>query len=168
MDFFHPDSDPAETPNTLICFTDGSTIDNGSKDAKGGFAVVWPFHSDHNFKQHLFPSTNNRAEYSAIIHALRQADVLDDTKTKTLIIYTDSMLIINSMTKWLPNWKKNNYMKSDGKPVLNKDLIQQVETLMQTRKVVFRHVRAHTNKKTWEAVNNNLADKMAKDATFQR
>lgn len=161
-----PIEDPHENGRNLICFTDGSTINNGAKDAKGGFATVWPFHPESNYSQHLPNSTNNKAEYSAIIHAIKQADELDPTKTKTLIIYTDSMLLINSMTKWISGWKRNEWKKSDGKPVLNQDLIKTIDELSKTRKVSYKHVRAHTNSQTWEAIHNDKADKMAKAATF--
>lgn len=165
--FLSPREDPQENDRTLICFTDGSTINNGSQNAKGGFAVVWPFHEEYNYSQHLPHSTNNKAEYSAIIHAIKQSDELDPAKTKTLIIYTDSMLLINSMTKWISNWKRNDWKKADGKPVLNQDLIKTIDELSQTRRVSYRHVKAHTNSQTWEAKYNDKADKMAKSATFR-
>jgi hypothetical protein len=37
---------------------------------------------------------------------------------------------------------------------------------MKKRRVSFKHVRAHTGKKDWESINNDLADKMAKTAAF--
>ncbi len=160
---FYKEDDPQESDKTLICFTDGSTLNNGKEDSKGGFATVWPFHPELDYAEKLTSCTNNRAEYSAIIHALKQADELNNDKTKTLIIYTDSMLIVNSMTKWLPNWKKNNYIKSDGKPVLNLDLIQILEQKMKERNVIFKHVMAHTNEQTWKAIYNDKADKLARN-----
>jgi ribonuclease HI len=155
---------PQESDKTLICFTDGSYL---KANSKGGFSVVWPYHEELDYAEKLVPSTNNRAEYSGVIHALKQADELDPTKTKTLIIYTDSMLIINSMTKWLPTWKRNNYKKSDGKPVLNQDLILLIDNYMKQRHIVFRHVMAHTNAKTWEAIYNDKADKMARNISIK-
>ena len=160
---FYKEEEPQESEKKLICFTDGSTLNNGKDNSKGGFATVWPFHQELDYAEKLQPCTNNRAEYSGVIHALKQADQLDPAKTKTLIIYTDSMLIVNSMTKWLPNWKKNNYVKSDGKPVLNLDLIQILENNMKERNVIFKHVMAHTNEETWKAIYNDKADKLARN-----
>lgn len=160
-------SEPQESDHNLICFTDGSALNNGQENCKGGFAVVWPFHPEHDYNEHLFPCTNNRAEYSAILHAIKQSDVLDPAKQKTLIIYTDSMLIVNSMVKWLPTWKKNNFKKADGTPVLNLDLITTIDNLSKTRKVAYRHVKAHTNLDSWESKHNAKADKMAKQAAFK-
>ena len=154
-----------ETDKTLICFTDGSALNNGKHNAKAGYATVWPYHEELNSSIPLKTNpTNNRAEYTAIIHAINQADVLDPEHNKTLIIYTDSMLLVNSMTKWLPNWKRSNYMKHDGKPVLNQDLIKTIDQLSKTRKIAYRHVRAHTNASTWEAKYNAIADNLARQA----
>ena len=40
-------------------------------------------------------------------------------------VKTDSQFIINCITKWVANWKKNGWMTAKGKPVKNKgDLIE--------------------------------------------
>ena len=36
---------------------------------------------------------------------------------------TDSQLMLNSMTKWLPGWKKKGWKTSAGQPVKNQDLL---------------------------------------------
>ena len=159
---FFATTDPLETDKSLICFTDGSTLNNGKEDAKGAFAVVWPYHEELNYAEKVFPATNNICEYNGAIYAIKQADVLDPEREKSLIIYTDSQLLINSLTLWLPNWKKNNYCKADGKIIANLELVKTLETLISQRKVVFRHVKAHTSQKTWEAIHNDKVDKLAR------
>lgn len=161
---FFKSEEPHETETSLICFTDGSCLKNGSVEAVGGFAVVWPFHDTYNHAEKLTSTTNNRAEYSALVHALTQIDRIDSDKKKTLIVYTDSQLMINSLTKWFTGWQKNNYVKKDGHPVANLDLILSAKQLMKNRTVQFRHVRAHTNADTWEAKYNSLVDSMARNA----
>ena len=157
--------DPQENDNLLICFTDGSTIGNGRDDARGGYAVVWPYHPDFDCSVPLFPATNNKAEYSAVIHAFSQANELDPEHKKTLVIYTDSELLINSMTKWLPGWRSNGYKKSDGQPVKNLDLVKALEEAMLHRPTAFRHVKAHTGGQSWEAIQNDKVDRLAKLAS---
>jgi ribonuclease HI len=164
-EFFERSEDPQENDKLLICFTDGSTIGNGRDDARGGYAVVWPYHQEFDCSIPLFPATNNKAEYSAVIHAFSQADELDPERKKTLVIYSDSELLINSMTKWLPGWRANGYKKSDGQLVKNLDLVKALEEAMSHRPTAFRHVRAHTGGQSWEAIQNDKVDRLAKLAS---
>ena len=39
------------------------------------------------------------------------------------MIVTDSQLMLNSMTKWLPGWKRKGWKTSAGQPVKNQDLL---------------------------------------------
>ena len=160
--------DPRESNNVLIAFTDGACRANGKVGAKGAYAVVWPEHAEldqglplpFDDKVH----TNNRAELSAVAHAIHQANtILDAERSKTLIIYTDSMLVINSLTDWLPKWKRSGWKKlTDGKPVANLDLLHTLDALMSSRKVVFRFVRAHTHKNDYDSRHNARVDALAK------
>lgn len=156
--------DPKENENTLICFTDGSCLQNGMKNARSGFAVCWPEHRELDFSAAITRGTNNRAEYSALIKAVEQADVLDPPRKKTLALYTDSMLLINSINKWMGGWKRNDWKKSDGYTVSNLDLVKRIDELMAVRKVSLVHVKAHTDADTYEAKYNDIVDRMAKAA----
>lgn len=162
--FFKPVSDPTESENNLIAFTDGACSANGRKGAKASFAVVWPYHREMDYGSKLIKEevqTNNRGEYTALIHALQQADQLDPSKQKTLIVYTDSQLMINSLTQWLPNWKKNGWRKSNGEVIANLDLVQTLDALMHQRKTVLKYVKAHTKEQSWEAIHNDIVDRLA-------
>lgn len=163
--FFKPEGDPQESDKSLIVFTDGSCTANGRRGAKAGYAVVWPYHREYDYGSPLDPSemqTNNRGEYTALIHALRQADELDPTKKKTLIVYTDSQLLINSVSVWMSNWKRNDWKKSDGETVANLDLLKILDAASAERSIAFRHVKAHTKAQTWQARHNDLVDKLAR------
>jgi ribonuclease HI len=163
-------------------FTDGSNTDQ-SKTLKnkhlrrGGIGV---YHPDSDTKiSEPFPlenPTNNRAEYWACIRALEwvleiieKHELQKQVKIK-VILYTDSMLVINSMTKWLSGWKKKNWKKSDGKPVLNQELIVKLDHLISNRLplTTFVKVKAHQKKPTdqkmlWLWKGNFIADKLANE-----
>jgi ribonuclease HI len=158
---------PEETETTLIAFTDGACSNNGKSNAKASYAVVWPYHMEYNdaclLPNHPTP-TNNRAEYMALIHALNLCERhLDPTFSKTLIVYTDSMLLFNSITDWICKWKRNGWMSSTKDPVANRDLLEIIDHTMSKRKVVLRHVRAHQKNEHWESIHNNLVDQLARD-----
>jgi ribonuclease HI len=156
-----PAEDVAHKP--LICFIDGSCIGNGSKHAKAGYGVVFPDHPSQNLSEKLRgQATNNRAEYTAYLRALDVADVIDPTRTRKLCVNTDSKLLMDSVTKWIVGWKKRSWVKADGKPVLNRDLLEQIDVRSQTRPITWRHVYAHTGRADYDSVWNAKADELAK------
>jgi ribonuclease HI len=160
------------SPSIINVFTDGSCIQSGKNKAQrpAGFACVFPEHQEFNYAAKLqgAEKTNNRAEYSAGIAALQIAEKIDPTFSKVLYIYTDSELMINSLTKWLPGWKAKGWKKADGGPVKNVDLLKLLEELMKKRVTVFRHVKAHTGKKDWASTYNDMADVMARNAALSK
>jgi ribonuclease HI len=152
--------------SAIVCFSDGSCFNNGRKDARAGYACVFPNHTQHTFSAPLMGPlvTNNRAEYTALLRAMEISDTIDPSHIKTLHFYTDSMLLVNTATKWMGAWKRNGWRKADGNPVLNLDLVQAISARVAERPVVFHHVRAHTGKMDWKSRWNDVADKLAKEA----
>lgn len=116
----------------FVVFTDGSCIPQRGKACS---ATVWPnneFSDKAFFLDRHSPRTANRAEFWAAIKAGEQADTVDPERRRTLQIYTDSMLLVNSMTKWIGTWRRNNWMKADKKPIKNLDLIQTLDSHLLT------------------------------------
>ena len=112
---------------TLIEFADGQRQELGGRDAK---------------------TTNNRMEMQAAIAAL---EFLSKTEidTGSVILHTDSEYLKNGITKWINGWKRKGWKTSSGKPVLNKDLWQQLDQLSHTLtdeqiSIDWRYVRGHT------------------------
>jgi ribonuclease HI len=156
-------------PNTLVCFTDGSCINNGKKNASAAYANVWPFDPEYDCAFVLKGSvhTNNRAEFTALIHALDTAMKMDPGGGKTLVVYTDSMLLVNTITIWMSNWKKNGWVKSNGEYVINLDLVKVLDEMKTKRKLVLIHVKAHTGKKDWVSINNSKVDILARAKSME-
>ena len=152
--------------SSLVVFTDGACSANGKKNAKGGYSTVWPDYPemDGGWPLECDKSTNNRAEMMGLIKSFEIADVIDPERKKHLEVYTDSMFMINCVTKWLANWKKNGFKKSDGSSVLNQDLLREIDALRLKRVLVLNHVRAHTKNTDWKSLNNAKADTLARDA----
>lgn len=151
----------------LIVFTDGACIHNGKPNAKAAYACVWVDYPQYNIGIPISSheaQTNNRAEYRAFLHAMAQADQLDESKTQELHVYTDSQLMIDSCTKWLQGWKRKGWKKSDGSPVANVDLLSMIDDKMKHRRVKFTHVRAHTGKNDWQSLHNDMVDRLARSA----
>lgn len=161
-----------EPEDAYIVFTDGACTGNGKKggESKGGYSTAWPFHKEQNGGWPLESEsddngnvpTNNRAEFKGFIKACEIADTMDPFRLKKLIVYTDSMFLINCVTKWMSKWISNGFKKSDGSDVLNQDLLLIIHDLMKKRDILLYHVRAHTGRGDWASKWNDEADKLAR------
>ncbi len=152
------------TSTPVIAFTDGSFKNNVA-----GCAVVFPDYQNHNYSERLTDRTNNRAEYIALIKAIEiTTESIDPAKGRDLIVNTDSELLVNTINKWMPGWKRRGWIKADGKPVKNLDLVKKIDELLKTRRVLVRHVRAHTKRQDYSSRWNDAADKLAKRASSGR
>ena len=146
-------------------FTDGSTINNGKVDARGGIGI-WFGEDDERNVSIAFKDkpTNQRCELMAIYHALQIANTQIDMEIP-IIIGTDSMYSINCVTKWMDNWKQNGWKTANRKDVKNKNILQNIDQEYQKRKnISFHHIRAHTKKLDEWSVGNEMADELARNA----
>jgi len=159
-----------EVSQVINVFTDGSCIQSSKNKANrpAGYACVFPEYPSFNYSAKLEgkEKTNNRAEYTACIMAMKIANKIDPKFNSILYVHTDSELLINSLTKWIGGWKNKNWKKADGSPVKNVDLLKILDDLMKQRVIVFKHVKAHTGKNDWASIHNDLADRLAKKAAL--
>ncbi|MDD7466200.1 MAG: ribonuclease HI [Actinomycetaceae bacterium] len=73
-------------------------------------------------------TTNNRMELIALIRALEFVP-----PEASLLVRADSSYVINSLTKWAKGWRARGWRKADGKPVLNRELIEALLNLYEAR-----------------------------------
>ncbi|MEY2848269.1 MAG: hypothetical protein RI885_934 [Actinomycetota bacterium] len=106
-------------------------------------------------------ATNNQGELMAVLDLFRSTAHLDDD----LLVLCDSQYVINSVTKWMPGWKRKGWRKGDGKPVMNLDLLTQLDEALAGRRYRFEWVKGHANHPL-----NEAADSRARGAAeaFQR
>lgn len=171
---------------TIYAYTDGSVFNNQRRESIrtfGGIGVFFGENDSRNVSKAFFqfPITNQRTEIKAVSEAIESVmqdkkDRGDDSRDK-LVIYSDSQYVINLITKWIHKWKYNQWKTVNGKPVLNKDLIFELDHLIQLYKdfieMEFRFVKAHRTSppadknssayKMW--YGNYMADKLAKRGT---
>lgn len=108
-----------------------------------------------------------QAEYLAATEAMRRANEEDPSQIKPLYIFSDSKLLIRSMTEWVAKWRANNWRKADGEPVLNRDLLEGLLREQGRRRIIWRHVKAHTGGLDWESVWNDKVDRLARQTALQ-
>lgn len=164
----------------IVAFTDGSCIGNGRRNAKGGYGVAFP---DHPEVDSAWPindgvtPTNNRAEYYGWLAACGLAEKMDEIpdsdpeavqKRRSLVIYTDSELLVKTVTTWISTWAKNGYTKRDGSPVANRDLVERISTQLSRRAIKTVYVRAHTDGDDFASIMNDKADQLARRAATEQ
>ena len=135
---------------TIIAAADGSALGNPGPAGWGWYvddtcwaAGGWPH------------GTNNMGELTAVLDLLQQTAHLPDD----LLVYCDSTYVINSITKWMPGWKRRGWKKGDGKPVLNVEIMKALDEAMAGRRVRFVWVKGHAGHEL-----NEHADRLATTA----
>jgi ribonuclease HI len=99
-------------------------------------------------------TTNNRMELTAVVEGLRAIK-----RPCQVALFTDSQYVAKGIEEWMANWKRQGWMRKDGKrlkPVINSDLWQRIDALLQTHKVTVSHVLAHRGHP-----ENEACDRMA-------
>jgi len=94
-------------------------------------------------------ATNNQGELMAVLDLLNATAHRDEP----LQILCDSQYVINSVTKWMPGWKRKGWRKADGKPVLNRELLEAIDTALTGRTVRFEWVKGHAGHPLNEAAD---------------
>ena len=134
---------------------DGSSLGNPGPAGWGWYV------DDQQWARGGWPrGTNNMGELMALLDLLRQSADLDEDLT----VYCDSKYVIDTVTKWIPGWKRRGWRKADGHPVLNLDLIQPIDELMQARREAGRRVELVWVKGHAGHPLNEQADRLANGA----
>jgi ribonuclease HI len=100
-------------------------------------------------------STNNKMELEAVCQALMWLGARENVEVLPIVIFSDSSYVIQGITKWIHGWKKNQWKKSDGSPVLNQEYWQRLDRIVQAlkQKISFRYVEAHAGNPANERVD---------------
>lgn len=141
---------------TLTAAADGSALGN-----PGPAGWAWVI-DDGQWRAGGWPrATNNQGELMAVLDLLHATADSDEP----LLVLCDSQYVINSVTQWMPGWKRRGWRKADGKPVLNRELLEALDAALSGREVKFQWVKGHAGHPL-----NEAADDRARAAaeSFQR
>ncbi len=134
----------------VTLYTDGACSGN---PGPGGWGCVLIYKEKKRELSGYEPhTTNNRMELMAAIEglsALKSACEVD--------LYSDSAYLVHAFEKgWLTNWQRNGWLKSDKKPVENRDLWERLLSLTAEHKVRWHKVKGHSSNAL-----NNRCDELA-------
>ena len=149
-----------ETPadDTVVVYTDGACSGNPGPGGWGAILTYGEHRKELNGGDR--ETTNNRMELMAAIAALELLN-----RPSTVDLHTDSVYLRDGITKWINNWKRNNWKTAAKKPVKNADLWQRLEEARQAHDVRFHWVKGHAGHP-----ENERADELARAgmAPFKR
>lgn len=132
-------------------------VDGSSRGNPGQAGWAWVIDADRWQCGSLGVATSIVAELSAAHRAITAAPT-----AVPLLVLTDSQFVLNVATKWARSWARNGWVTRDGRPVANKELVQQLWSAIGAReaRTDFRWVRGHAGHPL-----NEAADRLATKAS---
>ena len=103
-------------------------------------------------------TTNNRMELTAVIEGLRLLK-----RPCRVRVVTDSTYVVKGMSEWIKGWVRKNWKNSQKKPVLNKDLWEELLELSKPHKIEWIWVAGHSGHE-----ENERCDELARRAIRMR
>ena len=154
----HPDYD--QNSDVVLAYVDGSTVNNGKPESRGGFGVFIP-RSYHMLEEVLLSIpleahekvSNNTAELKAMTKALK---VLLEKGIQDATIIYDSQYAYKAITG-INAARSNLTLVNAGKSALS-------ACKKAGMSVNFKHVYAHTGGKDLDSIGNDIVDRLAKDS----
>ncbi len=99
-------------------------------------------------------TTNNRMEMMAVIEALRCIK-----GPRRIRVITDSNYLVKGMTEWIQGWQRRNWVNSQKRPVLNRDLWETLLALTGPHDMEWVWVKGHAGHR-----ENERCDELARKA----
>ena len=128
---------------TIVVYCDGACSGNPGPGGWGSI-VATPDGHVRELGGGNRKTTNNQMELQAATEALRY---LGSTPGE-VVLYTDSVYVINGITKWIWGWMRRDWKTAEGKDVLNKEYWQALSSAVGHRKkagpIQWKYVRGHT------------------------
>ena len=137
----------------VVIYTDGACSGN---PGPGGWGTILMYK---DIKKEISGgeknTTNNIMEMTAVIEGLKMLKYKCEVE-----VYSDSAYVVNAFNQgWIYNWRKNNWKTSDKEPVKNKELWEELYSLVNQHDVKFIKVKGHADNEF-----NNRCDELARQA----
>ena len=137
----------------MTIYTDGACSGN---PGPGGWGAVLIYGDKRlEISGYEAETTNNRMEITAAIEAIKRLKV-----ACAVTLYSDSAYLVHAFTQgWIDNWRRHQWVKSDKKPVENRDLWERLLGAMEGHAVTWVKVKGHATNR-----ENNRCDELATGA----
>ena len=149
-------SNQPESKYKVVLYTDGSCAPTNPGPGGWAYLPVINGEPDELVRGSEAHSTNNRMELTAALEALKSREDGD-----TVELFTDSQYVKNGITGWIDTWRRKNWTRGRGKPVLNKDLWVELHAQNSRLRVEWNWVKAHAGN-----TFNEMVDEAARAAAI--
>jgi ribonuclease HI len=148
---------PETSPRRLVAiWTDGGCKPN---PGPGGWAASLRYGDvEKEFSGHEPATTNNRMELTAAIEGLKALKEPCEVQ-----VITDSEYLKNGITIWVHNWKRRDWMTKEKKPVVNRDLWEELDNLASRHQTTWSWTKGHASHS-----DNNRCDELAQMAAREQ
>lgn len=124
-------------PKKVYLYTDGACLGN---PGPGGWGVVLSWDGQtRELSGGMAETTNNQMELTAVIKGLEALK-----RPVPLHIVTDSKYVMQGVTQWMQGWKRNGWRTAAKKPVANRALWEQLDSLLVQHQVSWEWVKGHS------------------------
>ena len=145
-----------ESVKKVQLITDGACLGN---PGPGGWAALLRYGAN---KKEIYGceahTTNNRMELTAAIEGLRALKEKCEVE-----VITDSEYLKNGITQWIIGWKKRGWLTSQKKPVINRDLWEELDSQTERHLIRWSWTKGHASHE-----DNNRADELASFAAREQ
>lgn len=139
------------TVKKIEIYTDGACSGNPGPGGYGAVLLYGPHRKE--LSGGFAKTTNNRMEIFAAVAAFEALK-----EPCEAVLYSDSSYLLNALRKhWVVSWQRKNWIKSDKKPVLNRDLWERLLAAMDGHAVTYVWVKGHASNR-----ENNRCDELAR------
>ena len=139
--------------DTLVeIFADGACSGN---PGPGGYGTILRFGDKIREISGCEPqTTNNRMEMTAVIEGLNALK-----RPCRVRVITDSNYVVKGMTQWISGWIRRNWVNSQKKPVLNRDLWERLLEVSGPHRIEWAWIKGHNGH-----LENERCDELARKA----
>lgn len=134
-----------------IIYTDGACL--GNPGTGGWAAIIIEPNGEREIVGCEKSTTNNRMELKAVIEALKEIEV-----NSKISLFSDSKYVIDGITKWIKNWKMNDWKSTNKKEIKNLDLWMDLDKLSSKFQITWNWVKGHSTNEY-----NNKVDRLARN-----
>lgn len=138
--------------NQVTIYTDGAC--RGNPGVGGWGALLSYGDTAKEIKGAQQDTTNNQMELMAAIESLKSLK-----RACAVDLYTDSVYVKDGITQWIEAWRERGWKTAAKKPIKNKQLWLQLDTLNQQHQVTWHWVKGHAG-----VAGNERADELANQA----